>query len=270
MRYVIIIIALFLLAAPVFAQNSNIDIQRATTEVLRHGILQHDLDYESVIFDDFFTMDTSMNRFVKEFAKRWSVRRDSAANSTFTCPDSAFGMWYLYTMNGDNELNSIQYCGNPIKIRVGEPVECTWRVKLDTVKQADLMIGLADTTVAPLDSLFDTHVTDGIFWAKKDADTVWFAVTCSTSAAYRDSIRTSLAVYAYSDSDSYQEDGFHDFKVTYDGARTVRFYRDNRLYATQTESVPINRSLTPIFAIRNGAAFRFKLWFDYVLVTQRR
>jgi len=269
MRYIsiILMLAFFVAPAALFGQNSQYSIQQATTEVLGSGILQHDLKAESVFHDDFYGADTTLNRFLG--LNKWAIHKDSLL-ATITFPDSAFGQLYGTTKSAENELISVQWPVNQWQLRPGEPLEVEWNVKIDTSKQSDIMIGMANTVAAPADSMFDADVTDGMFFYQQDGDSLWYAVTCSTAATYRDSSVTAAHLLSYNDSTAAYSDGFHKYKIVWDGRSRVRFYYDNRLMATMTTRIPINRGISPVFALNSGAAQQRKFWLDAVVIKHKR
>jgi hypothetical protein len=149
------------------------------------------------------------------------------------------------------DLDSLQVKAATFAIVAGQDCWFKARFKVSNATNANLLIGLIQTTTTPL------TVTDGVYFRKNAASTTLNALTTKTSTS------TTLAVGTMAN-DTFINVGFH-----YTNNSIQIYFNNNRIGSMATTNLP-TAALNLTMAVSNGTAAANTLTTDYILASTFR
>jgi len=221
-------------------------------------------------FEDFLKFaldDTTAN------PTEWKYTSDTAAGAVTLPASLTGGVANVATGATDNDETYIQLglaTFEPFVITnaSGKPVWFECRVKALQHADESILIGLAEAGCAAANFMADNTGVPAdkdfvAFRYKADAPTQWDVAWRKAGQAEQE-IANVVA----------NADDWHTFGFFFDGASTVTFYVDRVANATvalaSAATFPSGEELSPIIAIKTGAAVARNVQVDYIKVVQAR
>lgn len=276
---------------------------RRTIDRINRTEYQTGVKWQSVFFDDFFTLDTVMRApttglLAKDTIKvKWRLFRDDTCKGVFVNCDTSHGVQKFISssldVSGTAGVN--MQTARIVFLEKGHPVKFEAFVKVDSARQTSWTIGFmgTDSTRKNLaDSSLDPKY--GAYFYKPTADTnVYIAVmkdsipakqpasqgkidSCGDSTMTRFHVPprfNTLLDTAYATRTTRLFSDFNRFTIIYDGGHTL-FFEINGNYVgsdTTTARMPYGKGLRGTLDFRSGVASKsFRYWIDYVEILDRR
>lgn len=194
-------------------------------------------------------MHTYFNDFDYYTAGDWTGTATGSVTNSAAAGD---GGWVtLINSAANNDLNSIQLPRANFAIVAGQDAWFKARLKVSNATNANLLIGLIQTTITPF------TVTDGVYIRKNAATTTMTGNTTKSSATSSVNIGTMA-------NDTFLNVGFH-----YTGSSII-FYVNNSVVGSIPQTNLPTAALTLTIAESNGTAAAITTTVDYVLASTLR
>lgn len=182
----------------------------------------------------------------------WKLTATTSGSVTNSVVAGDGGWLALVNTASSADLNSIQLQAATFAIVAGNEAWFKCRFKVSSATNANLIIGLIQTTVTPL------TVTDGLYFSKVAAST---QLTCKATAS---SASTTFNVATMADN-TFLNVGWH-----FDGNSTINVYLNNsRVGSMATTNLP-TAALNLTIAESNGTAAAITTTVDYILAATQR
>lgn len=194
-------------------------------------------------------MHTYFNDFDYYTTGDWTGTATGSVTNSAAAGD---GGWVtLVNSAANNDLNSIQIPRANFAIVAGQDAWFKARLKVSNATNANLLIGLIQTTTTPF------TVTDGVYIRKNAATTTMTGNTTKSSATSSVNIGTMA-------NDTFLNVGFH-----YTGSSII-FYVNNSVVGSIPQTNLPTAALTLTIAETNGTAAAITTTVDYVLASTLR
>jgi hypothetical protein len=194
--------------------------------------------------------------FMTYNAADWTITTTEAgAGSATEAVGAGVGGLLVVTNDAaDNDLDAFQGAES-FKFTVGKQLQFIARFKLNSVTQADLMIGLYITDTDPIGG-----VTDGIYLRSDDGSAdLDFVVEKNSTESVAETVATLV------------DDTFVEVELYYDGGDSIAcFVNDVRVAGLPLDNAPDDEEIALSFVIQNGEAVAKVLTLDYIGARQER
>lgn len=215
---------------------------------------------ETNMFSDLPMPDpTRFHTYFEDFdtytAADWTVTVTGAtATQALTSADGGV-LLLSFTTTADNGLIALQKVGENFLMESGKTAFGRTRFRISNIS-ADFAVGLQITDTTPL------NVSDGIYFLKAEgANTIDFVVRRDATTG-----TTSAAAITTISADSYITLSWY-----YDGGSLVYYGAyDQVLGSLNVDAALPNATLTPSFAIQNGASASISMSMDYFMAAKAR
>lgn len=193
---------------------------------------------------------TYFNDFDTYAAGDWTNTATGSVTNSIVAGDG--GWLSMLNSASSADLNSLQIKAATFAIVAGKQAWFKTRFKVSNATNANLVIGLIQTTTTPL------TVTDGVYFIKAAASTTLIARTTASST-------TSSVNVATLANDTFVTVGWH-----YDGNGLINvFYGGNKVASLPTTNLP-TAALNLTIAESNGTAAAITTTVDYVFASTER
>lgn len=200
--------------------------------------------------DPFVTHEYSNDFDAFDAAGDWTNTATGSVTNSIVAGDG--GWLSLVNSASSADLNSLQLKAATFAIVAGNEAWFKCRFKVSSATNANLIIGLIQTTVTPL------TVTDGLYFSKVAAST---QLTCKATAS---SASTTFNVATMADN-TFLNVGWH-----FDGNSTINVYLNNsRVGSMATTNLP-TAALNLTIAESNGTGAAITTTVDYILAATQR